>query len=126
MWTPTRALVKPAATTAMETEVGDCCVKVTVADLAGELTIGNGLVTNCLSQRLGIETETETAVALAPKLEPSTVMVCGEAANCAADTRETVVAPGGCAGAGTKVKVGNVKVFTIPCTVNSNAIPTTS
>jgi hypothetical protein len=115
----------------MDTEVGDSCLNVTVADPPGDPTDGSGLscaavATNCRSQRLGTETEIATAAAFDPKFEPSTVTVCAEATRCAADTKEIVGTPKGCVGAGTKVKLAKLKVFTMPCTVNSNAIPTTS
>jgi len=106
-------------------------VKVTIADPARNPAIGAGLAwaavaTNCLSQRLGIETSTATAAAFTPKFEPSTVMDCGEATRCAADTKETFGAARDCAAAGIILKSGKVKVFTTPSTDNSNVMPTTS
>jgi len=131
MWTPFKLLVRPVATTVMDTEVGDSCLNVTVADPAGDPTDGSGLscaavATNCRSQRLGTETETATAAAFDPKFEPSTVTVCGEATRCAADTKEIVGLARERAGAGTNVKSGKLKVFVIPRMDNSSAIPTTS
>ena len=72
-------LVRPAATTVIETDVMDSCVKVTVADPVGDATVGVGrcwatVATNCLLQRLGMETVTATAEAFVPKFEPSTVI----------------------------------------------------
>lgn len=67
------------ATTVTTTDVGDDCVNVTVADPLGD-PVGAGLscsasAVNWRSQRLGIRAATAIADTLAPKLEPSNVMV---------------------------------------------------
>ena len=77
--TPVRLLVKPVATIVMETEVGESCVKATLAVPEGDPTLGAGfswatVATNCLSQRLDMETATATVAAFSPKFEPSNVM----------------------------------------------------
>jgi hypothetical protein len=131
MWTPFKLLVKPVATTVMDTEVGDSCLKMTVADPAGDPTDGRGLscamvATNCRSQRLGTKTETATAEAVDPKFEPTTVMVCVDATRCAAETKETVGFARDRAGVGRNVKSGKLKVFEMPWIDNSSAIPKTS
>lgn len=70
-------------------------MKATVADPDGEATLGTGLswatvATNCLSQRLGVETATIIEETVAPKFDPRIVTVCGDATRCAAETRDTV------------------------------------
>jgi hypothetical protein len=80
MFTPVKALDSPIATMLTTTDVGDDCVKVTVADPAGDPEVGVGLswatfAVNRRRQRLGINAETAIADVLAPKLEPSNVMV---------------------------------------------------
>ncbi len=117
--------------TEIETDVNDSCVNATVAYPEGNPAVGAGrcwaaLATNCLSQRLGMETATATAAAFPPKFEPSTVIVCDEATRCAGDTKETVGAARDRTVAGASVKSGKVKVFLTPSTDNSNAIPATS
>ncbi len=61
MWicTPFSALVNPVAAMVMETEVGESCVNVTLANPEGDPTVGAGLswatvATYCLLQRLGM------------------------------------------------------------------------
>ena len=124
-------LVKPVATTVMDTDVKDSCVKVTVPDPEGNPTVGTGrswptVATNCLLQRLGMETAISTAAALTPKFEPSNVMDCKEAIRCAADTKVTVGAAGNRSVAESNAEFWKLKIFVAPNNDNSSVTPAAS